>query len=152
MKCMCMKCIIVLRENEAIIEKELREILADRGFQTEVMLYGKIPGHQLYQNIVSASPDFIITVDLTGFEMLTDTDDIAFINLTFPSINIITKRMDLKSLACLTKKLSIAMFFYCEKQETYDYLIEKCPEIPYLKLVGKWEEAVDDMICKASME
>jgi len=138
--------LIVLHGKQSSLEKQLQEIFTKHGFQVETMQYGSLPGFRLYQQIVDANPDFIVTIDLTGFEMLTDTDDIAFINLTFPSLNFITNDIDMKLLACLSNKLSIAMFFYCEGQAVYDYLMGKCSEIPYLKLVGSWEEAVADAL------
>ena len=145
-----MKCIIVLKNKQNDIGKYLSDVLISRGFHVEILHYGSLPGFKLYQNIIEANPDFIITIDLTGFDLETDTDDIAFINLTFPSLNFISKDADMVSLKKLGQKLSIAMFFYCETQTVYDFLMEKSPEIPYLKLVKDWEEAIEDALKELS--
>ena len=141
-----MKCVIVSQnQRDETLRKQLTDALAKRGCGAELLECGAgVAGYRLYQNIVDANPDFIITVDLAGFSLRTDTDEIAFINLNFPSINLVTKEIERESLACLRKKLSIAMFFYCETRGEYDYLVKECPEIPYLKLVKCWDEAVDD--------
>ena len=140
-----MKCVIVSQNRrDETLRKQLTDVLATRGCRAELLEYGAgVAGYQLYQNIVDANPDFIITIDLAGFSLRTDTDEIAFINLNFPSINLITKETERESLDCLRKKLSIAMFFYCE-MGGYDYLVKEFPGIPYLKLVESWDEAVDD--------
>jgi hypothetical protein len=122
-------------------------IFEKHGYQTQEFLYGAgVPGYQLYLNIDAEDPDLLVTLDLAGFSIKTDTDDIAYINLTCPSLHFLTDAVKKADLACLKEKLSIAMFFYCQDHETFAFLQENCPEIPYLKEVKDIEEAIADVV------
>lgn len=78
------------------------------------------------------SPDVLITVDLEGFEQSTLTDNISYNLLDCKQIHFILNR-NLPNERYLKKPLSMAMFFYCTDDEYGKYLLEKYPDIPYLK-------------------
>jgi hypothetical protein len=137
-----MKCIVVSRNQNALLCN-----FEKHGYQVKELVYGDgTPGYQLYLNIEAEEPDLFVTLDLAGFTIKTDTDNIAYINLTCPSLHFISSAVKQEELACLAEKLSMAMFFYCQSQETYQYLQENCTEIPYLKEVADIEDALEDWV------
>lgn len=86
--------------------------------------------------------EVIMTVDLYQFDKTTLTGNIFYNLLPCKQIHIITKD-NLPNEKYLEKQLSIAMFFYCTEIQHYQYLLEKYPDIPYLKLVEGWKEQND---------
>jgi hypothetical protein len=139
-----MKTIIIHKSHSR--KNELQDTLVKSGHEVTVLEYaGGITGYELYQTTLAADPDLVFTLDLTGFNILTDTDDIAYANLTCPNAHILCKPFAPADLACLGGKLSIAMFFYCFDLETYRYLAENCSDIPYLKQVTDFAEMLADL-------
>jgi hypothetical protein len=139
-----MNTIIIHKSNPHITQ--LQDSLVKCGHEVQVYDYaGDTIGYQLYQSTVAADPDLVFTLDLAGFNILTDTDDIAYVNLSCPNAHILCKPIPSEQLVCLGGKLSIAMFFYCFAAETYNYLAEHCPDIPYLKQVPGFTEALADL-------
>lgn len=142
-----MRCIIVYQPNQFDIKNKLEKALLRCEYQIKALAYNEeITGVQLYQRILAADPDLVFTIDLTGFNIKTDTDDIAYINLSCPNIHFICGSLEPERFACLAGKLSIAMFFYCLNQEICSDLLGKYPEIPYLKFVADLETGVGDVV------
>lgn len=87
--------------------------------------------------------DIIMTFDLYQFNKTTLTDNISYNLLPCKQIHIITKD-NLPNEKYLEKQLSISMFFYCMDSKYYHYLLEKYPDIPYLKEVKGWKSSDDE--------
>jgi hypothetical protein len=139
-----MKTIIIHKANPHITT--LQDTLVKNGHEVKILEYaGGLIGYELYQTTLAADPDYVFTLDLTGFNILTDTDDIAYVNLSCPNAHILCKPFSPADLACLGGKLSIAMFFYCFDLETYSYLAKNCPDIPYLRQVADFAEMLADL-------
>ncbi|MDR0221873.1 MAG: hypothetical protein LBI54_10790 [Lachnospiraceae bacterium] len=138
-----MKCILIHKSNP--LHTQLQDTLVKNGHDITVLDYtGATTGYELYQTVAAADPDRVFTLDLAGFNILTDTDDIAYVNLSCPNAHILCKPFSPAELACLGGKLSLAMFFYCFAPETYNHLAAHCPDIPYLKHVAGFAEALAD--------
>ena len=89
----------------------------------------------IQRKVKELSPDILITVDLEGFEQSTLTDNISYNLLDCKQIHFILNR-NLPNERYLEKPLSMAMFFYCTDNEYCKYLLEKYPDIPYLKAMN----------------
>ena len=87
--------------------------------------------------------DLLLTFNLSGFHQTTLTDNISYNLLPCKQIHIITKD-NLPNERYLDKQLSISMFFYCTESKYYQYLLEKYPDIPYLKEVKGWKSSDDE--------
>lgn len=87
------------------------------------------------QKVKELSPDMLITVNLEGFEQSTLTDNISYNLLDCKQIHFIFDK-NLPNERYLIKPLSISMFFYCTDDEYCKYLLEKYPDIPYLKTMN----------------
>lgn len=96
-----------------------------------------------YGNIRKKEADLLLTFELMGFERSTLTDNISYNLLPCKQIHIITKD-NLPNEKYLEKQLSISMFFYCTDSKYYHYLLEKYPDIPYLKEVKGWKSSDDE--------
>lgn len=79
--------------------------------------------------------DLVITFDLCGFNHSTLTDGIAYNLLDCKQIHFLKNR-NLSNEMYLSKPLSISMFFFCFDFEYYNYLIKKCPDIPFLEVIN----------------
>lgn len=89
----------------------------------------------IQRKVKELSPEVLITVDLAGFEQRTLTDNISYNLLDCKQIHFILNR-NLPNERYLEKPLSISMFFYCQDNEYCKYLLEKYPDIPYLKAMN----------------
>ena len=76
--------------------------------------------------------DLIITFDLAGFEQTTLMGGISYNLVNSKFVNFLLHE-NLKNEKCLSKQLSLSMFFYCAGEEYAAYLREHYPDIPYLK-------------------
>jgi len=142
-----MNSIIIHSPDGSAAAAQLVQILAEHSVRATLLEYGSgLTGYQLYSTIEETDPDILFTIDLCGFSIRTETDDAAYINLSCPNVHFLGKALPTDTLAMLTGKLSIAMFFYCLDEETYDYLQKNCPDIPYLKLVRDWAEGLADVL------
>ncbi len=81
--------------------------------------------------------------------MSTETGDIAYINLPCRNIHLIIKDREADFERYLTRKLSIAMFFYCLNHEIYDILQSRYPELPYLKEIADLDNMLKDVLAEA---
>lgn len=88
-------------------------------------------------DIARAEPDLLLTLDLSGFEQSTLTGGLAYNLLNCKQIHLLL-RDNLPEESCLSKQLSIAMFFYCAGTEYYKRLWDTYPDIPYLKQLKNW--------------
>lgn len=86
--------------------------------------------------------DLIITFDLAGFEQTTLMDGISYNLVNSKFVNFLLHE-NLKNEKCLSKQLSLSMFFYCAGEEYAAYLREHYPNIPYLKTLQGSEETVE---------
>lgn len=99
------------------------------------------------QKIQSASPDFVITINLAGFEFTTLTGGISYNLWNTKFVHFILEK-HLKNEVFLNKPFSISMFFYCKGQVYTEYLREKYPMLPYLEEIAGWEEGFDKNVLK----
>ena len=86
--------------------------------------------------------DLIITFDLAGFEQTTLMGGISYNLVNSKFVNFLLHE-NLKNEKCLSKQLSLSMFFYCAGEEYAAYLREHYPDIPYLKTLQGSEETVE---------
>jgi hypothetical protein len=141
-----MKCIII-HENENKGLENLQDILKKDGHQAKLLEYGSgVVAHKLYLSIIEYEPDLVFTLDLAGFSIKTDTDEIAYINLSCPNVHFLSDDLRPNDFKCLAQKLSIAMFFYCFDEVVYNSLMKNYPEIPYLKKVADFKAGLDDVM------
>ena len=95
------------------------------------------------QHMRERKPEMLLVFNLSGFNHTTLTDNISYNLLPCKQIHIITKD-NLPNEKYLEKQLSISMFFYCTDSKYYQYLLEKYPDIPYLKEVKGWKSSDDE--------
>lgn len=88
--------------------------------------------------ITSLLPDLLITVDLAGFEQCTLTDNVAYNLLGCRQFHLLLHR-ELPNENYLYRPLNIAMFFYCAGADYCDYLRQRYPDLPYLKMLSGWK-------------
>ncbi|MCL2252813.1 MAG: hypothetical protein FWC09_00035 [Lachnospiraceae bacterium] len=138
------KCVIVSNHgrNDIYIE-EMEKCLSGNGFAVMVIKYSdSMPGHKMYQKIEKEDPELVITLDLAGFNLRTDTDYIAYVNLSCPNLHFLTDADTADTYECLGGTLSVAMFFFCLNPETYRYISISYPQVPCVKLVANCEEGI----------
>ncbi len=97
----------------------------------DVMVWNPVQHRDLIGDIKKASPDYLVTLDLLGFERMTLTDQIAYNLLGCRQIHILLSDAP-QNEKYLARPLSIAMFFFC-KPEAYDTWIRKHPDLPSLQ-------------------
>ncbi len=88
-------------------------------------------------DIAKIEPDLLLTWNLAGFEQSTLTGGLAYNLLDCKQIHLLT-RENLRDENCLSRQLSIAMFFYCAGAEYFRRLQAEYPDIPYLKQLNGW--------------
>ena len=86
--------------------------------------------------------DLIITFDLAGFEQTTLMGGISYNLVNSKFVNFLLHE-NLQNEKCLSKQLSLSMFFYCAGEEYAAYLREHYPDIPYLKILQGSEKTVE---------
>lgn len=89
--------------------------------------------------------DLIITFDLAGFEQTTLMGGISYNLVSSKFVNFLLHE-NLQNEKCLSKQLSLSMFFYCAGEEYETYLRENYPDIPYLKTLQGSEETTEAAI------
>lgn len=128
------KILIICRENNkfkkriADLQSKLQNVM--RGALVEVFREEGIICDQKLKDV-----DLLITFNLAGFEQCTLADSISYNLFKCKQIHFILDR-NLPNEKYLEKPLSMAMFFYCADDEYGKYLLEKYPDIPYLKMMN----------------
>ena len=95
----------------------------------------------LHTLLSKESFDLIITFDLAGFEQTTLMGGISYNLLNSKFVNFLLHE-NLQNEKCLSKQLSLSMFFYCAGSQYEKYLRENYPDIPYLRSL---DEAASSM-------
>lgn len=95
----------------------------------------------LHTLLSKESFDLIIIFDLAGFEQTTLMGGISYNLLNSKFVNFLLHE-NLQNEKCLSKQLSLSMFFYCTGSQYEKYLRENYPDIPYLRSL---DEATDSM-------
>lgn len=123
-------------------------------------------GSSIYGEIRRIGPELLITVNLAGFELLTQRKGVLYNLLDCKSLHLLTKR-GLKNESCLAKQLSIAMFFFCVGEDYHAYLRKNYPDMPFLGTMGSfmteqapagsveepyWEAALAEILNKLQRE
>ena len=126
--------VLILSSSDRCIGKE---IVVNR-LINQIDIIGNVQGVNFKEELY----DIIMTFDLYQFNQTTLTDNISYNLLPCKQIHIITKD-NLPNEKYLAKQLSISMFFYCTDSQYYRYLLEKYPDIPYLKEVKGWKNSDD---------
>lgn len=101
------------------------------------------------QHMRERKTEMLLVFNLSGFNHTTLTDNISYNLLPCKQIHILTKDNPPNE-KYLEKQLSISMFFYCTDSKYYQYLLEKYPDIPYLKEVKGWKNAADEESAEAN--
>lgn len=132
-------------ENGRCMQKgEIEKLMTKCFKQDRVVLFeGNDSRQKILEKVAASSDSLLLTFDLHGFEWCTLTDNISYNLLPCKQIHIITKDK-LPNEKYLEKQLSISMFFYCMDSKYYQYLLEKYPDIPYLKEVKGWKSSDDE--------
>lgn len=128
------KILIIYKENHKLknLIADLQSKLQNEMSDALVEVFGEM-GTTCNQKLKEA--DLLITFNLAGFEQCTLTDSVTYNLLDCKQIHFILNR-NLPNEKYLGKPLSMAMFFYCAKDEYRKYLLEKYPDIPYLKAIN----------------
>lgn len=137
--------IVSIDENGKRVQKDEIEKLMKKCFKQEkfVLFEENNNRKKLFEEVATSSDDLLLTFDLYGFEWCTIMDKLSFNLLPCKQIHIITQA-NLPNEKYLEKQLSISMFFYCTDSQYYQYLLEKYPDIPYLKEVKGWKNSNDE--------
>lgn len=135
------------REDEAVKAEQLKKKAEEHGISAVILeIKDKKPSHEYFFAIIRSCPDLVFTLNFAGFEMSTETGEIAYINLPCRNIHLILKEREWDFKRYFLRKLSIAMFFYCQDHEIYDKLQDQYPDIPYLKLMENWDDMLEDVL------
>lgn len=140
-----MKIILISTPISAIPSlKQLQEKLSQEG-DSEVFDLQYTPGERrdIIGEIKAFHPDVLITTDLAGFEQCTLTDNISYNLLDCKQLHLLLHK-NLPNEPYLARQLSIAMFFYCVGDMYYDYLVQKYPNLPYLKSLSGWHPETNE--------
>ena len=129
-----MKAVIVAEE--VCVAERLTEKLIER-FENKVSFGVVSLQGDLIGKIKEKSPELLLTVDLSGFNRVTLTDNIAYNLFDCKQLHIICSE-DLQNEKVLETPLSIAMFFACSNAEQCDKLRECYPHIPWLTCMKDW--------------
>ena len=135
-----MKILIVQTASAKIqkIARRLKEKLQDCDKNITVELWEESRRQIACADIRQAQADLFITFNLAGFEPCTLTGGVAFNLLDCKQIHFLLDAK-LENEKYLARLLSISMFFYCADEAFYHLLMEKYPDLPYLKEMDGWE-------------
>lgn len=127
------KILIICKENN-----KLKKLIADLQSKLQNVMRGALVEVYREEGIICNQKlkdvDLLIAFNLAGFEQCTLTDGVSYNLFKCKQIHFILDR-NLPNEKYLEKPLSMAMFFYCADDEYCKYLLEKYPDIPYLKLM-----------------
>ena len=132
--------------------KQFQEKLS-RESDSEVSHLQYSPGERrdIISEIKAFRPDVLITTDLAGFELCTLTDNISYNLLDCKQLHLLLHE-NLPNEPYLAGQLSIAMFFYCAGDAYYDYLVQKYPDLPYLKSLSEWRSETNTAVGNSDAE
>lgn len=135
--------ILMITSKTMFIAEKLRDALG----QNYVVQFVTCDSERDYPHelLSKESFDLIITFDLAGFEQTTLMGGISYNLINSKFVNFLLHE-NLKNEKCLSKQLSLSMFFYCAGEEYAAYLREYYPDIPYLKTLQGSEETVEAAI------
>lgn len=134
-----LKILIIASKVIRVAEKLRDDLKQDYTVQFVACDSGKDYPHEL---LSKESFDLIITFDLAGFEQTTLMGGISYNLVNSKFVNFLLHE-NLKNEKCLSKQLSLSMFFYCAGEEYAAYLREHYLDIPYLKILQGSEETVE---------
>lgn len=113
------------RQLHRVVSQGLQEVLADRGWQVSF-------GASFFEEGSSEEIDLLISLDLMGFERITETGNYSYNLQTFKMCHILFGDKEEYS-TILKSDLSIAMFFCCIGSVAEENRIrEKYPQLPWL--------------------
>lgn len=124
-------------------EEVLKQTILQSYKNVDFMILDMEGNCDLYGCLRKETVDLLLTFEMLGFEKSTLAGGISYNLLPCKQIHIITKD-NLPNEKYLEKQLSISMFFYCTDSKYYHYLLEKYPDIPYLKEVKGWKSSDDE--------
>lgn len=132
--------ILIITLNHTQVAEKLRDALG----QNYVVQFVTCDSERDYPHELLSKEtfDLIITFDLAGFEQTTLMGGISYNLVNSKFVNFLLHE-NLKNEKCLSKQLSLSMFFYCAGEEYAAYLREHYPDIPYLKTLQGSEETVE---------
>lgn len=137
-----MRILIIGDFKEAMGLKELLPCCCP-GCEVFCIICRGLSGGHIYQEICRIQPALLITVNLAGFELLTQKKDILYNLLECKSIHLLLKK-GLVNEKYLNRTLSIAMFFFCAGEEYKRYLLNKYPDIPFLETIEQKGQLLGD--------
>ena len=124
-------------------EEVLKQIISQSYKNVDFMILDMEGNCDSYGCLRKEAVDLLLTFEMLGFERSTLAGGIFYNLLPCKQIHILT-RDNLPNEKYLEKQLSISMFFYCTDSQYYQYLLEKYPDIPYLKEVKGWKSSDDE--------
>lgn len=132
--------------------KQFQEKLSQES-NSEVSCLQYTPGERrdIISEIKAFRPDVLVTTDLAGFEQCTLTDNISYNLLDCKQLHLLLHE-NLPNESYLARQLSIAMFFYCAGDAYYDYLVQKYPDLPYLKSLSEWRSETNMTVGNSNAE
>lgn len=123
---------IVVADKEA--DAEQVAVKLNEYFKERVLFEGMSVTKDIMGDIRKENPDLLVTLDLAGFDRTTFTDGVAYNLLDCKQVHLILQK-NLDNEKYLAKPLSIAMFFGIIGEAYGEELLNKYPEIPWLKTV-----------------
>lgn len=112
------------KEQHRKVSRGLQEVLVDRGWQVN-------SGGSFFTENVSGEIDLLFTLDLMGFDRITETGNYTYNLQTFKMCHILFG--DQEDSMILQSRLSIAMFFCCIGSEADEKRMrERYPSLPCL--------------------
>lgn len=154
MKIVLIKGSSTTRETELI--EQLKAVLLKMKDIVSVEVWSDLVEKNIRDYIKKERIDLLITFDLVGFEQTTLTGGIAYNVLDCKQIHFLLEK-NFPNEHLLSKQLSIAMFFYCTDLKIYTKLLERYPDIPFLRELKEWDAKRDiqakvEILCGAVKE
>ena len=133
------------------ILKQTKEILQTKDSNTVVEIHSDKNIKLVCEDVRKSNADLFLNFNLTGFEQSTLTDGVAYNLLDCKQIHILLDDK-LPNEKYLAKQLSISMFFYCLGTDYYKYLLDRYPDIPWLKEINFCQEESKEKAPSANAE
>lgn len=116
------------------VDAECMAIKLNEYFEGRGLFEGLPVTRDVMGDIRKENPDLLVTLDLAGFDRTTFTDGVAYNLLDCKQVHLILHE-NLDNEKYLAKPLSIAMFFGVAGETYGKELLNKYPEMPWLKML-----------------
>lgn len=134
-----LKAIIIADDNN--VAQVLQGVL-NECFKQEISFEALVISKGFITEIKRKRPDFILCINMAGFESVTFTDNIAYNLLGCKQIHLLFGK-NIKNEKLLNNDLSIAMFFVTTDVEYMKSLREKYTTLPWITALNGWNGSYD---------